>query len=163
MQIPEELQLPLKRAVARVEYSDLTVEEMRRYLTDPRRKTTGFSAEIAERVVAILVQNGLLDDKRTLRAFVKKLDARLLGPRRIREELQKHHFPPSYVEAALTRRVDYEARAEKLLGKTPRASELAETPQGRKKLVDRLVRAGFDYGTSYTAVSRLNSGEDDPD
>lgn len=161
MQIPEELKPPLKRAIARVEYGDLTVEEMRRYLTDPRRKTTGFSQEIAERVVEILVQGGYLDDKRYLRVFVKKLDARLLGPRRIREELQKHHFPTPYVEAAMARRIDFLARAVKLLGKTPRALELAESPQGRKKLVDRLVRSGFDYSTAYTAVSRLGVGEDD--
>ncbi|MBP5289384.1 MAG: RecX family transcriptional regulator [Clostridia bacterium] len=161
MEIPEDLKQPLQRALARVEYSDLTVGEMERYLTDPRRRSTGFSPEIARRVIDILTDQGFLDDKRTLKSAVRRLDAKHLGPRRIREELKRRLFPPQYVEAALARRIDYDARADRFLAAVSGAPALARTPEGRKKLAGRLIRAGFDSAAAYGAVNRLSDGADD--
>lgn len=163
MEIPQELKLPLQRAVARVEYSDLTVGEMEKYLTDPRRASTGFSPEIAARVIAILREQGLLDDKRTLRAAVRRLDARMFGPRRIREELRRRLFSPAYVEAALARKIDYDARADRFLKTVPGAAALASDPAGRKKLAGRLARAGYDSASSFSAIERLRRGRDESD
>lgn len=160
MEIPQELKAPLRRALARVEYSDITVGEMEKYLTDPRRRSTGFSPEIARRVIEILLEQGILDDKRSLRSAVRRLDKKLLGPRRIREELRLRLFPPAYVEAALARSVDYDARADRFLAAVPGAAEAALTPAGRKKLAGRLVRAGYDASAAYAAVNRLCKAND---
>ena len=161
MKIPEDLQVPFAKGLARAEYGDLTAAEMERYLADPRRRSTGFSPETAARTVALLREAGVLDDKRTLRAMVRSLDRRLLGPRRIREELRRRLFPAAYVEAAMNREVDFAARAYDLLLKTPRAAETAQTPEGRKKLAARLVRAGFEPALAFGAVKRLCAGADD--
>jgi regulatory protein len=159
MEIPKDLSESVKRALNRLSIGDLTCGEMQAYLTDPGRKVC-FSREIAERTVCLLVQQGFLDDKRVLKLFVRTLDEKCFGPMRIRQELTRHRFPPSYVEAALNRRIDYSARALKFLGKKAGAQELAKTPAGRKKLQDALVRYGYDYSTALAAVKNF-SREDD--
>ena len=159
MEIPKDLSESVKRALNRLSIGDLTCGEMQAYLTDRNRKAY-FSAEIAERTVCLLVQEGFLDDKRVLKLFVRHLDEKCYGPRRIRQELIRHRFSASYVEAALARNVDYSARALKLLEKRAGAKELAKTPAGRKKLQDALVRFGYDYSTALGAVKNF-SREDD--
>ena len=159
MEIPKELSESVKRALNRLSIGDLTCGEMQAYLTDRKRKIF-FSREIAERTVCLLVQEGFLDDKRYLKLFVRHLDDKCFGPRRIRSELVRHRFPPSYVEAALARNIDYASRAVKLLEKKGGAAELVKTPAGRKKMQDALVRYGFDFSTALAAVKTF-SREDD--
>lgn len=159
MEIPKELSESVKRALNRLAIGDLTCGEMQAYLTDRNRKAY-FSPEIAERTVCLLVQEGFLDDKRVLKLFVRSLDEKCYGPRRIRQELIRHRFSASYVDAVLNRRIDYSARALKLLEKKTGAERLAETPAGRKKLQDALVRYGYDYSTALRAV-KIFSREDD--
>ncbi|MBR2616326.1 MAG: RecX family transcriptional regulator [Clostridia bacterium] len=160
MELPKELSSCYHKALYRLSMGDMTTLEMTDYLSDPKRKNTGFSPEIAQRVVAILVEEGFLDDKRYLRLAVAKLDRALAGPRRIREHLTRHRFPTRFVEAALSRSIDYESRALRLLEKRKGAEELALTPQGRKKLTDYLVRQGYDYGTARGAMAKFSDGED---
>ncbi len=159
MEIPKELSESVKRALNRLSIGDLTCGEMQAYLTDRNRKAY-FAPEIAERTVCLLVQEGFLDDKRYLKLFVRHLDEKCYGPRRIRQELVRHRFPASYVDAALARSIDYLPRAVKLLKKKAGASELAKTEAGRKKLQDALVRFGYDYSTALGAVKQF-SREDD--
>lgn len=159
MQIPKELSSCTNKALYRLSVGDMTCAEMLAYLVDPRRKNTGFPPEVAERVVALLKDEGFLDDKRYLRIAVRKLDLALAGPRKMRETLTRHRFPPQYVEAALNRRVDYTARAKAILDKRSGAAALAQTPQGRKKLMDHLVRQGYDFSTARSAVDAF-SGDD---
>ncbi len=155
MEIPKELSESVKRALNRLSIGDMTCGEMQAYLTDPRRKVC-FSSDVAERTVCLLVQQGFLDDKRVLKLFVRQLDEKCYGPRRIRQELTRHRFPPSYVDAALNRSIDYSARAGKLLERKAGATELAKTPAGRKKLQDALVRYGYDYSTALAAVKNFS-------
>lgn len=159
MEIPKELSESVKRALNRLSIGDLTCGEMQAYLTDRNRKVF-FSQEVAERTVCLLVQEGFLDDKRVLKLFVRGLDEKCYGPRRIRQELTRHRFPASYVDAALNRKIDYSARAMKLLEKRAGAENLAKTPAGRKKLQDALVRYGYDYSTALGAVKKF-AREDD--
>lgn len=159
MEIPKELSDSVKKALNRLSIGDLTCGEMKAYLTDRHRKTY-FSNEIAERTVCLLVQEGFLDDKRYLKLFVRHLDEKCYGPRRIRQELVRHRFPDSYVEAALSRNVDYSARALKFLKKKSMASQLGQTPEGRKKLQDALIRYGYDYATALGAVKKFSQEDD---
>ena len=159
MKIPEELSSPVKKALYRLSMGDLTVEEMVSYLSDPHRKNTGFSEEIARRTADLLVAEGYLDDKRYFLLYLKKLDQSLFGPRKIRRELVRHRFPSSYIEAAMNRKIAFEKRACQLLLRKNQASSLAKTPAGRKKLSDWLVRQGYDYSVAAVAISKI-SGED---
>ncbi|MBE6712884.1 MAG: hypothetical protein E7580_05110 [Ruminococcaceae bacterium] len=159
MEIPKDLSESVKRALNRLAIGDLTCGEMQAYLTDCRRKVF-FSAEVAERTVCLLVQEGFLDDKRYLKLLVRHLDAKCYGPRRIRQELVRRRFSPSYVEAALSRGVDYSARALKFLKERNGAETLSKTPAGRKKLQDALVRYGYDYSTAVAAVNNFSRDDD---
>ena len=161
MQIPAELSVCTKKALARLSMGDLTAGEMLAYLSDPRRKSTAFPKEIAERTVSLLVAEGFLDDKRYFRLFVKRLDEKGYGPRRIRQELSRHLFPPRYIEAAMEREVDYTRRALRFLQKKAGAAELAQTPAGRKKLCDALLRYGYDYSAAGGAVKLFSQCDDE--
>ena len=163
MKIPEDLRSPVNKALYRLSMGDMTCGEMQKYLSDPRRKNTGFPEETAERTVVFLAENGLLDDKRYLRLAVEKLDRALVGPRKIRETLTKHSFPPRYVEVALARKIDYTRRAFKLLGTRAGAAEHVRTAPGKKKLTDYLVRQGYDYSTATSAVNRFSESLGDSD
>ncbi len=159
MQIPPEISSCVKKALSRLSIGDMTAGEMFSYLSDPNRKSTAFSEEIAERTIALLISEGFLDDKRYLKLFVRRLDEKGYGPRRIRQELVRHRFPPRYVEAAMNRNVDHSRRALRFLQKKAGADQNAKTPEGRKKLVDALVRYGYDYSTARGAVENFSKTE----
>ena len=159
MKIPEEIAPATKKALLRLSMGDLTGEEMRGYLTDPKRKSTAFSEEVADRCVALLVQEGYLDDLRYLKLCLRRYDGRHFGPRRIRQELGKRKFSQKYIEAALNRSVDWRARAVAALEEKTKGTALFKTPREAKKLLDYLVRQGYDYTTAKEALSRL--AEDD--
>ncbi len=152
MQIPKDIRSAVNKALYRLSMGDLTCGEMMVYLTDPRRKNTAFPPDVAERTVAFLSQEGLLDDKRYLKLLVRKMDEALFGLGKIRETLIRHRFPPRFVEAALARKIDYGARACALLQKRSTTPALLQTQPGRKKLMDYLVRQGYDYSTARSAV-----------
>lgn len=159
MEIPKDLAPALKKALSRLSMGDLTAGEMMAYLTDTHRKSTGFSENVAERCVALLVGEGYLDDKRYLKLCLRRYDARLFGPRRIRQELSRHLFSQKYIDAALNRPLDLKARAVKALVKKDNNKSFPCTPAENKKRIDYLVRLGYDYSTARDAVSRL--GGDD--
>ncbi len=159
MEIPKDVSFCVKKALRRLSMGDLTCGEMLVYLTDTR-KSVSFSREIAERCVCLLTDEGFLDDKRYLKIFVRHLDEKKYGPRRIRQELVKHRFPPRYIERVLDRDLDYQKRALDFLEKKSGAEKLSKTPEGRKKLQDALVRYGYDYAVARVAVSTFSDHED---
>ncbi len=160
MEIPKELSACVKKALWRLSAGDMTCREMFLYLTDSHRKTY-FPEEIADRCVSLLTDQGFLDDKRYLKLCVRHLDEKCYGPRRIRQELVKKHFPSRFVDAAMSRRIDYTARAVCRLKALPDAERKAKTPEGRKKLQDALVRYGFDYATARSALAAFSDSEED--
>lgn len=159
MEIPKDLAPALKKALLRLSMGDMTAGEMRDYLSDPRRKATGFSEDVAERCTALLVGEGYLDDLRYLKLCLRRYDARLYGPRRIRQELVKHQFSQKYISAALNRSIDLKNRAIKALEKRERSKKNENTPAENKKRMDFLVRLGYDYTTAREAVSRFGGDE----
>lgn len=159
MEIPEDLAPALKKALLRLSMGDMTAGEMMGYLTDPHRKATGFPEDVAERCTALLVGEGYLDDLRYLKLCLRRYDARLYGPRRIRQELVKHQFSQKYIEAALNRSVDLKDRAVKALVKREKAKRKETTPAENKKRIDFLVRLGYDFSTARDAVSRFIGDE----
>lgn len=162
MNVPKELSSCVNKALYRLSVGDLTSTEMFRYLTDPHRKNTGFEEETARRTVELLISEGFLDDKRYFLLYLKRLDEKCVGPRKIREELTRHGFPRRYVEAALARDVFWTGRAVKLLMKKNNAKALTETVAGKKKLMDHLVRQGYDYAAAREAVEGISDTEESP-
>ncbi len=156
MEIPQELRSPVNKALHRLSMGDMTAGEMLSYLSDPRRKNTAFSRQIADRTVNFLLQEGFLDDLRYLKNILRRLDQALVGPRKIRAELTKKCFSARYIEAALEREIDYTDRARRLVSLRKDARELIGTPSGKKKLMDFLVRRGYDYGTASAALGMFS-------
>ena len=152
MEIPERLSPLIKKALSRLALGDLTEGEMFLYLTDPRRRSCGFSEDLAKEAVELLVREGFLDDVRVLRLVLKKTADRSFGPRRVREELVRRRFTKRHIEAALRRDVDYKARAVRKILSDASFSRLPDTPETKKKLADRLVRLGYDYTTAFEAI-----------
>lgn len=160
MQVPKEVRSCTNKALYRLSMGDLTCGEMMAYLTDPRRKNTAFPPETAQKCVQLLIDQGYLDDQRYLKILVSKMDASLYGPRKIKETLTRHLFPARFIEAALARRINYSRRAVKLLLTRKSALEEAKGDPGKKKLVDFLVRRGYDYATARSAVEQIS--KEDP-
>jgi regulatory protein len=69
----------------------------------------GYTAEAAAEAVAALQEERLLDDARSLEAFVRAHAARGQGPMRIRQELAARGFPAADIEAALESGPDFVA------------------------------------------------------
>ena len=145
----------LKRAYSRLSRGDLTSRGMLSFLTEKNSRREAFSVETAKSVVTELKEKGFLDDKRYLRLVLRRADEKLLGPRKIREELVKLKFPPAYIEAALSRERDETARAASLL-KREGKDGLARELEGKKKAIDFLVRKGYDYSTAIAAAERFS-------
>ncbi len=153
MQIPQGLSSCVNKALYRLSLGDMTVQEMMEYLTSPHRKNTGFSSEEAQRTAELLLAEGFLDDKRYLKVLLRRLEEKGFGPRRIRQELVRHGFSAALIQRVEERRVDYTARALRYLVQTKKAPP--KTAQERKKLMDSLVRRGYDYTTAAEAVRQI--------
>lgn len=69
----------------------------------------GYTPEAAAEAVAALQEERLLDDARSLEAFVRAHAARGQGPMRIRQELTGRGFPAADIEAALESGPDFVA------------------------------------------------------
>jgi len=69
----------------------------------------GYTAPAASAAVAALQEERLLDDARSLEAFVRTHAARGQGPMRIRQELTARGFPGGDIEAALANGADFVA------------------------------------------------------
>lgn len=156
----EECKPCLRKALYRLGRGDLTARGLLDYLTRPSPGKTGFPEEIAMEVTKLLIREGYLDDARFLSLVLEKADRSLVGPRKIREELKKKKFSPRAIEIAMSREIDFSARAKKLVLTLPSARLLSQTPQGRKKLCDTLVRKGFDYSDAFSALSVFQEPEE---
>lgn len=154
MKVPQELKKPLARALRRIGYSDITEREMLAFLTDPRKKSEPVSRETAQEVVKILVDNGLLDDRRTLDNALEKWKRRGAGKAKIRQELIRHGFPGELIEEAMNEERDYVSAALSVLEKTPRAEEKILTSEGRNKLMQLLLRRGHASADARQAMKR---------
>lgn len=156
----EECKPCLKKALYRLGRGDLTARGLLDYLTKPSPGKPGYPEEIAMEVTKLLIREGYLDDARFLALVLEKADRSLVGPRKIREELKKKKFSPRAIELAMSRDIDFSVRAKKKVLTLPSAELLAQSPQGRKKLCDTLVRKGYDYSDAYSALSVFQAQEE---
>ena len=146
----------LQRQCARMEYC----------VSDIRRKALQrleFDAESAEQVVAALVDEGFVDDRRYAAAFAREKSALSgWGPVKIRSALLARGVSREAVLEALEA-VDPDraaARLEKVLEAKWRT--LRDDPQGRLKLIRFALSRGYDYEPVKPLIERLTrpSAED---
>lgn len=150
----------LAAALAAIGRKERTESEMREWLVEREAEP-----EEADRVMACLVENLAIDDKRFANGYAE--DKRRLagwGRGRIESALIKRGVPRHLIAGALAgdedeSEVDRATRV--LLGK---ASELA-TDRGRQRALGLLARRGFSAEDAYAAIRRAGregpSGEGD--
>lgn len=150
----------LAAALAAIGRKERTESEMREWLVEREAEP-----EEADRVMACLVENLAIDDKRFANGYAE--DKRRLagwGRDRIESALIKRGVPRHLIAGALAgdedeSEVDRATRV--LLGK---ASELA-TDRGRQRALGLLARRGFSAEDAYAAIRRSGrecpSGEGD--
>lgn len=114
----------------------------------------GVAADQAREAVERLAGQGYQDDARFASAFARDRAAAGYGPVRIRVELAGHGLVEDQISAALADcEADWPARARMQVERRARPADLAD-PGRRRKLVDFLVRRGFDPETAWQAVRR---------
>lgn len=135
-------------------YRPRTCREVRRKL-----KERGYGRESIERALDRLAAVGLIDDEAFVEAYVRdRIAHRPMGARRMVQELYAKGVPREVSEPVIEAVLSDEGtderelarrvieRKRRLRGRRP----LEE--RGRKKLVEHLIRRGFDFGAARDAV-----------
>jgi len=124
----------------------------------------GYAADEVERVVAGLVERGLVDDSRTAEQHVRARGLRGLGKRRVAAELAARGVPESDRDAALAA-IDAGDERERLRAAlAKRDGALSPRLTGRersRKLFDHLVRRGFSPEAVLEELRRKGQAVDD--
>lgn len=146
---PKKLLERYERQCARMEYCS----------GDVRRKALkalGGDAEVADQIVASLVKDGFIDDRRYAGAFVReKSSLQGWGEAKLRYMLAAKGIPREVIADALTE-IDPEkasAKLEKLL--QAKARTLEGDPAFRLKLLKFGLSRGYDYDTVDAAIRGL--------
>ena len=128
----------------------------RKEIFDKLRRFT--SAEVADEVVALLTDGGVLDDEAFAYAYTYDAVAlKSLGPTRIRRELSLRGIDDDAAERALWLVQDevgsFEERLDALLAGKFKNSLFDE--KNRAKTVNSLFRLGYEYGMIKNAISKV--------
>jgi regulatory protein len=153
LDVDEELLARLRREQSRLEARRRLV----RYLA-LRKKTAreaahylerlGFEPDAVEMAIAAARELGLLDDRRYAAAYTRTQErAASKGPRAIRAELAMRGVDKEAADRALAASEDPQvqrARARQLAMKKARALRADDARKARRKLLDFLIRKGYD-------------------
>ncbi|MBN8869531.1 MAG: regulatory protein RecX [Solirubrobacterales bacterium] len=142
----------LAKALAAISRKDRTEREMRQWLADRE-----VEPEEIERVVAFLIENLALDDRRF--AFVYTSDKRELsgwGRDRIRETLLRRGIDRSLAEEALSQPAVVGGEEETEVDRAVRVlnekgADLSDD-RGRQRALGLLARRGYDAEEAYAAI-----------
>lgn len=127
-----------------------------------KRLLEDHSEEIAERVMAMLEKYGYIDDEKYAADFIAD-GARLKGkgPVRMKFELRQKGVPSRVIEEALEScDVDWYETCSAVLDKKLRGEYITDIKQ-KKKIIDFLMRRGFDYSTVKEVVAEWESIDKD--
>lgn len=114
----------------------------------------GYLPSTVEMVICKLSQMGILNDADFAAQWVEERSGKFLGKRRIRQELQRKGIAANAAQIALEAFEDEEQQALALAQKlAPRYLKEA-SPKGAQKLMQALVRRGFDWETAKAAARR---------
>jgi len=142
----DDLQGLLNKAYFYLKFRPRTIWEMRRYLFKKVEKTHWSRAD-ADNIINYLTEEGLLDDKKFIEAFVEeRTNLKPKGEYILKQELYKHGIDKGLVDEYFSNNlVDEEKLAEKVLaGRWSRFKNLP--PKTRfQKASQFLLRRGFDF------------------
>lgn len=126
-------------------------EHSRRDLTR-KLAQRGVEPEEAQAAVERLAGQGYQDDDRFAASFARDRAAAGYGPVRIRVELAGHGLKEDAIQAALAAcETDWAALARRQVERRHRPAELAD-PARRRKVIEFLLRRGFDQESAWGAV-----------
>ncbi len=153
---PEEKYLYAK-AVRRLGVHDDTCRGLYERLKRESFEDRPADPECAKRVIALLVREGFLNERRYCEELTRRLVRSGYGPRRVEAELKRRRFAPAVIERTL-RESGERAQIDEVLQKrfALRPTDL-ETRKGRAKLYQYLVRMGFSGSDAQNAVDRLKA------
>lgn len=107
----------------------------------------GILPAIRDGIIGELEEQGLIDDRRFAREFVRsRVELRRLGPHRLRFELGRHGVPEAIVDGALAEEIS--AESQERVARDVVARQIgAKVPDERdvRRLSTLLRRKGFDY------------------
>jgi regulatory protein len=136
-----------------------------RCIQDVQKKirTAGLPAEAGERIVALLLQERFIDEKRFARSFVNdKLRFNKWGRNRIAYELSRKDIPPDICREALEA-IDgaaYSATLLSLLEEKRKTFLRKDGPEAFKQLFRFAAGRGFESGEIAGCLRRLFNGND---
>lgn len=125
------------------------------------RKLAGRGGDPGDAAAAVerLAGQGYQDDQRFAEAFARDRAAAGYGPVRIRAELVQHALSDAAIRQALEAcEADWAERARAQVVRRATPAELAD-PARRRKLVEFLLRRGFDMDTAHAAVRARPDGD----
>lgn len=127
-----------------------------------RRLSRRYQADVVEATVALLTQNGWLDDAAFARAWIESRPG--VGAHRLRADLLRRGVGRSVVDQVLSVSADRTGEAFKAAEARYRRMAGLDPQTARRRLYAFLIRRGFDYGIAEEAVRRAVSGngEDGP-
>jgi regulatory protein len=126
-------------------------EQSRRDLTR-KLAARGIEQDDAQQAVEQLAERGYQDDDRFGVSFARDRAAAGYGPLRIRQELAGHGLDRDQCEAALAAcEADWAERAAAQVARRCPPDRLAD-PARRRKMLDFLLRRGFDMGQAHAAI-----------
>ncbi|MDX1440415.1 MAG: RecX family transcriptional regulator [Rubricoccaceae bacterium] len=140
-----------------VGYQPRTSSEVRRKL---RRK--GYDENLIEDTIERLEQNHFLDDESFAASFVRsRFNGSGYGPSRLRADLIKKGVASQIIDRALAEfqdEADLKSKAQDLAERRWKKLEREMDPfKRKKKLLDYLVRRGYDYGLARKVVEEMSA------
>lgn len=125
-------------------------------------KQKGYSERAANDAAAVLMQNGRLSDEAFCRRKCELLaESKHYGRARIVRELYAKGISPAICEAVLEESgLDFDEQLQRLCEKLFR--EPIDSREKKQKAIQKLMRYGYGYEESATALQRCSSYEEEP-
>ncbi len=123
-------------------------------------RARGIESEEADAALLVLARQDFQNDARFAEALARTRAASGYGPRYIRAELGTHGLVREDIEAALQAcDTDWANRAQCLVARRYASKDLAD-PAVRRKVIDFLLRRGFDQKTASAVGRGMTVSED---
>ena len=133
-------------------YEDVKNQKTGEYQT---KQKEGFDAGLVEPVLARLVERGYVDDERFAKLWIENRSVRKgISQKKLRLELQSKGISQDIIDACLSEGVrDEHKELEKVIAKK------AKKYPDEQKLIQYLLRQGFNYSDVLEALSTVSSSE----
>lgn len=154
----ENLAFGYKQCINKLSYKDRTRKE----IYDMLMEKTSLDAKQMNRIIDILENQGLINDRKFLESAVVTLKDKLMGRHKMILQLRKRGVPAYLIDEYFTDD-DFIEETRKGLELAEKYKEIVKEPSvhGKKdKIRRRLINQGYDYGVAASVVGQLNFSEE---